>query len=123
MSVSPTATRTAHPPAANPGATNTRMADRFPVNTGTACAFAHEVVEATGTVRVRDVSMDGVGLLLDRPVALGSLLVVGLTNTAKGFAKSVLVRVAHVTPSAGAFLVGGSFLTPLTYQEMTALVM
>jgi len=123
MSVWTTATKTPRPQVSTMGATNARAADRFPVTAGTSCAFAHEVVEATGTVRVRDASMDGVGLLLERPVAVGALLVVGLANPAKGFAKTVLVRVAHVTPSVGAFLVGGSFLTPLTYQEMTALVM
>ena len=123
MSVSMTATSTPRLTAANTGATNTRADDRYTVIAGTSCPFAHEVVEATGTVRVRDVSMDGVGLLLDRPVTVGSLLVVGLANPDKGFAKTVLVRVAHVTPTVGAFLVGGSFLTPLTYQEMTALVM
>ena len=36
---------------------------------------------------------------------------------------SVLVRVAHVTPLTGGYLVGGSFVTPLTYQEMSALVL
>ena len=51
------------------------------------------------------------------------MVAVGLSNPAKGFAKTVLARVAHVTPSAGAFLVGASFLTPLSYQEMTTLVM
>lgn len=103
--------------------TDQRAAERFPVNPGTSCAFAHPVVEAAGPVQVRDVSMDGVGLLMTRRVEVGSLLAVGLANPAKGFAKTVLVRVAHATPSGGGFLVGGSFLTPLTYQEMTTLVM
>jgi hypothetical protein len=35
----------------------------------------------------------------------------------------VLVKVAHVTPVPGGFLVGGTFNEPLTYQEFTALVM
>jgi hypothetical protein len=123
MTLSSSAMKSARTPVHTPGATNSRAAERFPVTAGTSCAFAHEVVEATGMVRVRDVSMEGVGLLVDRPVAVGALLAVGLANSAKGFAKTVLVRVAHVTPSGGAFLVGGSFLTPLSYQEMTTLVM
>jgi hypothetical protein len=123
LRLSATTPPAAIPPAASRPAAGARAAERFPVNGGTSCAFAHPVVEAAGTVRVRDVSMDGVGLLLDRRVEVGSLLVVGLANPAKGLAKTVLVRVAHVTPSGGAYLVGGSFLTPLTYQEMTTLVM
>jgi hypothetical protein len=100
-----------------------RGAERFAVNAGTSCSFAHQVVEAAGPVQVRDVSMEGVGLILTRKVEVGSLLAVGLANPAKGFGRTVLVRVAHVTPTAGGLLVGGTFLTPLTYQEMTALVM
>ena len=51
------------------------------------------------------------------------MLVVGLASPGKGFAKTVMVRVAHVTPVPGGFLVGGSFDAPLTYQELTALVL
>lgn len=103
--------------------TDLRASERFPVNGGTACAFAHPVEEATGPVKVRDVSMHGVGLIVQRRVEVGSLLAVGLSNPAKGFARTVLVRVAHVTPAGGGFFVGGSFLTPLSYQEMTTLVL
>jgi hypothetical protein len=35
----------------------------------------------------------------------------------------MLVRVVHVTPEHGVFLVGGTFNTPLTYDELTTLVM
>jgi hypothetical protein len=104
-------------------ATEQRAAERFAVNGETSCSFAFPVAEVKGPARVRDVSMDGVGLLLDRRVEVGSLLAVGLANKDKGFARTVLVRVAHVTPATGGFLVGGSFLTPLTYQEMTTLVL
>lgn len=106
-----------------PSPVDRRAAERYAVNAGASCAFAHPVVEATGPVRIRDVSMEGVGLLLTGRVEVGALLAVGLANPAKGFSKTVLVRVGHVSPAAGGFLVGGTFLTPLTYQEMTALVM
>jgi hypothetical protein len=108
---------------ARPAPADRRAGERYPVNAGSSCAFAHPVVEAAGPVQIRDVSMDGVGLVLTRKVEVGALLAVGLANPAKGFSKTVLVRVGHVTPAGGGFLVGGSFVTPLTYQEMTALVM
>lgn len=108
---------------ARPSTTDRRAAERYPVNAGACCACAHPVVEAAGPVRIRDMSMDGVGLLLTRRVEVGALLAVGLAHPAKGLSKTVLVRVGHVTPSAGGYLVGGSFETPLTYQKMTALVM
>ena len=53
----------------------------------------------------------------------GTLLAVTLTHQAKGFTKTVLVRVVHATQLSGGFLVGGTFTAPLTYQEMTTLVM
>src|SRR5215213_12006872 len=100
-----------------------RVAERFTVNKGTSCSFALPVVQDTGPAKIRDVSMNGVGLLLERRVEVGSLLAVGLVNQAKGFAQTLMVEVTHVTPAAGGFLVGGTFLTPLTYQEMTTLVL
>jgi len=100
-----------------------RTAERFTVNRDTACSFALRVVEDPGPAKIRDVSMSGVGLLLQRRVEVGSLLAIGLVNQAKGFARTLMVEVTHVTPAAGGFLVGGTFLTPLTYQEMTTLVL
>jgi hypothetical protein len=100
-----------------------RAAERMAVNTGTSCGFAGPVTEDFGPAKFRDVSMEGIGLLLVRQVAVGSLLAVSIANPAQKFAKTVLVRVAHVTSAHGGFLVGGTFLEPLTYQELTALVM
>ncbi|HJZ58248.1 MAG TPA: PilZ domain-containing protein [Gemmataceae bacterium] len=100
-----------------------RHADRLPVTAGTSCSFISPVVENFGPARVRDVSMEGVGLILTHAVPLGTLLAVGLSNSQKGIAKTVLVRVVHSTPTHGGFLVGGTFVTPLSYQELTAMVM
>jgi hypothetical protein len=104
-------------------ALNTRTAERFPVNAGAACAFAMPVVEEAGSAKVLNVSIEGVGLRLARRVELGALLAVGLTNPARGFSKTVLVRVTRVTAEISGCVVGGTFLTPLTYQEMTTLVL
>jgi hypothetical protein len=95
----------------------------MPVNSGTTCTFAAPVVEDFGAAKVRDVTLDGVGLILSRKVEVGSLLAVTLTNQTHGFVKHILVRVAHVTPVPGGHIVGGTFTPPLTYQELTTLVM
>ena len=100
-----------------------RAAERMVVNAGTNCAFVGRIVDDVGPVKVRDVSMDGIGLVLMRSVPAGTVLSIGLVNTDKGFNKTVMVQVAHVTPIPGGFLVGGSFVEPLTYQELTTLVM
>jgi hypothetical protein len=102
---------------------NRRAEDRYPVNAEASCPFVSPVVEDFGLVNIRDVSMQGVGLITRRRVEPGTLLAVTLANAAKGFSKTVIVRVAHATPMAGGFLVGGSFTVPLTYQEMSTLVL
>jgi hypothetical protein len=100
-----------------------RAEQRFPVNADASCPFLSPVVTDFGPVKIRDISMAGLGLLVSRRVEPGSLLVVTLSNVARGFTKTVLVQVTHSTPRDGAFLLGGTFRVPLTYQEMTVLVM
>jgi hypothetical protein len=100
-----------------------RAAERFPVNADTSCSFLAPVVEDFGSAKIRNISMDGIGLLVSRPVEPGTLLAVTLSNPARSFTKTVLVRVAHATPQLGSYLVGGTFATPLTYQELTTFVM
>jgi hypothetical protein len=81
------------------------------------------VAEDYGPSKIRDVSMDGIGLLMMRQVPVGALLAVVISNPAQKLSKTVLIRVAHVTAAHGGYLVGGTFAEPLTYQEFTALVM
>jgi hypothetical protein len=104
-------------------ANDRRAAERMAVSAGTSCAFAGQVTEGIGPVKVRDVSMTGIGLILSRRVEVGSLLAITLVNSAQKLSKTVLVRVAHVTDVPGGFLIGGTFTESLTYQELTALVM
>lgn len=100
-----------------------RQAERFPVNIDSSCPFLSPVVEDFGPVRIRDISMSGIGLLLRTQVEPGTLLAVTLSNPARNFTKTVLVRVTHSTPLSGQYLVGGTFTVPLAYQEMTTLVL
>jgi hypothetical protein len=104
--------------------TDRRAAERFPVNTQTSCSFASPVVENFGPAKIKNISMDGIGVLLTRPVEKGSLLALTLSNPGRSFNKTVFVRVVHVTPDQpGAYLVGGTFTTPLPYEELSALVL
>jgi hypothetical protein len=100
-----------------------RATERFPINPDSSCSFVAKAVEVVASVRIRDISMDGIGLLMSRPVEAGGMLAVTLSNSARNFTKTVLVRIVHVTPQVGAHLVGGKFTSPLTYQELTTLVM
>lgn len=101
-----------------------RQSERFPVTADTTCHFAGQVAEDLGSVRIKNVSMEGIGLVVGKSVKPGAVLVVGITNKAKSFNRVMLVRVVHVTAQVGGtFLVGGTFETPLTYQDLTTLVM
>lgn len=100
-----------------------RAQERLPVSGDTGCAFVGPVAEDFGAAKIKNISLDGIGLVVSRRVEPGTLLAVTLSNAAKNFTKTVLVRVAHATPQHGGCLIGGTFNTPLTYQELTALVM
>ena len=105
------------------GLVDQRAAERLPVNTGAGCGFAGIVASELNSVRVRDISLHGVGLVVSQRVEVGGLLAVALTHAGKNLHKTVLVRVTHITPVPGGFLLGGVFTEPLSYQEFTALVM
>ena len=101
-----------------------RAQERFPVNADTACDFLSPVLEDFGPVRIKNVSSEGIGLLVGHKIHAGLLLAVTLVNRSKSFSKTVLVRVMHVTPQpGGTFLVGGTFAAPLTYDELRTMVM
>jgi hypothetical protein len=101
-----------------------RGAERFAVNDNVGCAFASPVLEDFGPVKVKNISMLGVGLLSPEAVPVGVQLAIKLVNPVKKLSKTLLMRVVHVTPqSGGVYLVGGNLDTPLTYEELCALVM
>ncbi len=106
-----------------PESLDRRRVERLPVNAHTTCSFVSPVSEDSGPAKIKDVSPEGVGLVVTRRVEVGALLAVTLTNESRGLSRTMLVRVAHVTPQHGGFLVGGSFTAPLSYEELTKFVM
>jgi hypothetical protein len=101
-----------------------RAAERFPVSINVSCTFASPVLEDFGPVKIKNISMSGVGLITSEAVAVGMMLAVKLVNPGKVFTKTALMRVVHVTPaSGGMWLVGCNLDTPLTYDELRNLVL
>ena len=101
-----------------------RVAERFPVNADSACDFLSPVLEDIGAVRIKNISNEGIGLIVHHQLAPGMLLAINLVNRNRSFSKTMLVRVAHATPQqGGAYLIGGTFQTPLTYEELRTMVM
>ena len=100
-----------------------RASERFAPSSGVACDFASPVLEDFGPVRVKNISAEGIGIILTEPLAEDMLLVLRLVNSKKNFTKTMVVRVTHLTPqSGGTYLVGGTLEPPLTYDELTNLV-
>src|SRR5262245_5108527 len=62
-----------------------RAAERFPVNADVSCPHLSPVGEEFGAVKVRDISMAGIGLIVSRRVEPGALMAVTLANVKKGF--------------------------------------
>jgi hypothetical protein len=106
-----------------PESEDRRAAERFAVNADTSCPFLAPLVEDFGSAQVRDVSLQGVGLVVGRRVEPGTSLAAVLANRACGFSKAVLLRVVHVTALEGGFLVGGTITPPLNGREMPTLVL
>jgi hypothetical protein len=106
-----------------PDPADRRATERFPVSADASCSFLSPVVEDFGPAKIKNISQEGIGLIVSRRVEPGSLLAVTLSNPGRGFSKMVLVRVVHATIVQGGYLVGGTFSSPLTYQELTTLVM
>lgn len=100
-----------------------RASERFPVNADASCTFLSPVIEEFGPVKILNISMEGIGLLLNRSLEPGQLLALTLENPLRNFLKTVLVRIVHAAPRLGHYHVGGTFTTPLLYQELSMLVM
>lgn len=72
--------------------------------------------------RVAEASVGGLGLLLDRPLNVGGVLVLALRDTAPGLTRMVSARVAHCTPwPEGGWLVGCQLSGLLTPGELAYL--
>jgi hypothetical protein len=73
--------------------------------------------------RVVNIACGGVGLMLSRRFEPGMLLQVELQVPKKGFSRPLLIQVMHVTGHEyGGWLVGCSFLQPLSEEEVKQLV-
>lgn len=73
--------------------------------------------------RVRDISTTGIGLLMPEPIETGTRITVELTNKSRLFSCSRIVRVVYVdTISDGQYFIGCEFSTPLTYDQIYALM-
>jgi hypothetical protein len=94
-----------------------RAAIRFDLDGEAACALGPQEHLVWG--RLRDISMRGVGLLLDREVKLGTQLVVEVTSKIHPLPLRVRARVVRCEKhSSTTWVIGCKFDTPLCEEEL-----
>jgi hypothetical protein len=72
--------------------------------------------------RIHDVSTQGIGLIVDRSLAQGSVLVLLFPGTTLE-SRSILVRVKYLKPMGNnEFLAGCTFVVPLTDTQLSEFV-
>ncbi|MFN4259483.1 MAG: PilZ domain-containing protein [Gemmataceae bacterium] len=68
---------------------------------------------------VRDISANGIGLILQRPFAPGEQIAVALYNPAQDLSRTVGATVVHAAPQEdGNWLIGCTFVEQLTEGEV-----
>lgn len=73
--------------------------------------------------KIRNLSRGGLAIALRRRFEIGTILAIGMQGPADGARNTFLARVAHVaTQTDGSWLLGCSFKTPLTEEELQALL-
>jgi hypothetical protein len=77
----------------------------------------------TCPARIRDISLDGLGLVVAHRYEPGSTLSVVPEVLPRSLAPALAVRVRHVEPHGdGLWLIGCEFVTPLTEDELRVML-
>lgn len=99
-----------------------RRAIRFACHAPAACSPTAAPECAPWPATVRDLSVSGIGLTLERPCAPGDLIEVRLRSLSGETEQARLVLVVHATSQPGeTWAVGGMFYRELSWQELKAL--
>jgi hypothetical protein len=87
-------------------------------------ATHHRLVAAVGDdfvlAKIRNISPEGISLILNRPVEAGTMLSVDLIDTKSNrFSRTLQVRVLYsVEHPSGDWILGGTFASKLTDEEL-----
>jgi hypothetical protein len=103
-------------------AEDSRTFVRFPCNVKATYERANDPASQSSDAEVDNVSATGIGLLLDRPLELGSLLHLHLRNATRSDTRTILACIVHVTKRPGGkHLLGCNFIRELGEDEIKAL--
>jgi PilZ domain-containing protein len=102
---------------------NRRTLSRHPSLSKYRARLKRATDERTWMATVRNISAEGIGLVVNRPFKPGMGLTIELPTDPKQIGKLVLVRVQHgrQLPGRKDWAIGGSFARKLTHEELAAL--
>ncbi len=101
-----------------------RICERYPSEIDTSCQpiAARRDNDLTWPAKIRDISLAGIGLILERRFERGAALAIELPDPANDAPHTVFARVVHTTAwSGGSWLLGCKFLNPLGDETLEAL--
>ena len=98
------------------------MGALFAPPSGDALAPVRHETARTTSGRILDISSQGVGLIVDRSFAQGSVLVLRFPGSSLE-SRPILVRVKHLQPlDNGEFKVGCTFVVPLSDEQLAEFI-
>lgn len=100
-----------------------RGAPRYLPTAPLSCHLTAMIREGQWSAEVRDISVEGVGLLTAKDFERGTILGVHLGNAFGTYLRFIMVQVMHsVAQTDGRFLLGGEFVGRLEEDEMDILL-
>jgi hypothetical protein len=94
---------------------------RHPADLQTTYQPADAVDGARLSARVRNISLGGISLVVDRPFASGAMLSIELPGPAEGSSSTVLACIVHVKPQgSGEWALGCTFARELSDDDLAA---
>jgi hypothetical protein len=100
-----------------------RAMRRFPSRLKMQARLSRATEEGTWLATVRNISLEGIGLLVNRPIKAGMFLTLELPVQPPMMRKPILIKVMHAKAHTGNkwWNVGGAFIRKLTKEELDAL--
>jgi c-di-GMP-binding flagellar brake protein YcgR len=98
-----------------------RVSVRYQCGREASCSSLAPIERLSG--RVRDISMEGIALVLGTSIREGTEVVIDLKTRNPGICLTLRARVVHSTLEAeGAWIIGGEFITVPSEEQLQALL-
>jgi hypothetical protein len=104
-----------------PSGIERRASTRYPCNLATSCRLVAALAGEAWPGRVRNISAGGISLVLNHEVNSGDLISIELRSTTRNFTRAIQVRTIYcIEHPSGDWILGGSFVQPLSDDELKA---